>query len=880
MFAGFTFLISPMKVRVALFLIFIILAVFIYREPKAGAQDRPPQKTFKPFAGKDWSKEKRANEAIARHEMNLQRLHQAAENAQQPEASGPTVTDTNDVSVIQDDGSILIPANLFNLTSKAVLFTPVGNSYSVTSGSSAFDTNLGTKLNLAASPAVNPKFGVISGVELGDDAYIPSAMSFNFPYYGTTYSTVNISSNGFVTFRPAGVANGYFDNNSADSGESLASLQSALPRIAPYWHDLDARAVATTGTTGIYVRNDSDRTVITWNNIADFPNTTSDNGIQRFQLILFIDGRIQFNYAQIQLTSSAVTGISAGSGSTSPQLVDFANPGSTSFPAFTPLAEVFAVSPGIDEVSAIKAFYTAHPGVDDYDFVHIYLDFNFTLSNNAFAYYAPIRNAILGNGQGAFDSDPYQLTGSTKIRGFMELGSLSQYPVYPTTRIPLVGANHFLSVMGQEQGHYWLAYVTYPLLSQTLLLGRDDEHWSFFMNTESTWSQPAARRSSNSEGNVWRDNGNGTFTSLNLIDGYSYLDQYLMGLRPSGQVPDTFVLINTSTPFGADRTTGPTPNITISGTKYPVTVANVIQSNGQVSPAPDGTQKKYRAVTLLIEQKGQSPTQASLDKLTRYRLAWESYFAKSTDYLASMNTGISAATEQRFIAVTDSASYSPVVVPAEICAIFGQGLTGGNSAAATPGQPLPTNIVGTEVRVDGVLAPLFYAGPFQINFQMPRTANATTTISGIGTVQSATANIEVYRNGQLVRVGAAQIAPVQTATFSISQDGTGAAAALDAITFAPAPFNAKQTNGLPNFIAVYLTGLGADVTDTAGDISSSVQVTLGGQPVAVQYAGQAPGYYGLNQVNFQLPAGITSGTYTLTVSRLGYPSNSTTITIK
>ena len=50
-------------------------------------------------------------------------------------------------------------------------------------------------------------------------------------------------------------------------------------------------------------------------------------------------------------------------------------------------------------------------------------------------------------------------------------------------------------------------------------------------NTESNVSSVAARRSSSMEGNVWCDNGDGSFTSVSLIDGYSRLDQYLMGLR-------------------------------------------------------------------------------------------------------------------------------------------------------------------------------------------------------------------------------------------------------------------------------------------------------------------------------------------------------------
>src|SRR5205085_4832802 len=144
----------------------------------------------------------------------------------------------------------------------------------------------------------------------------------------------------------------------------------------------------------------------------------------------------------------------------------------------------------------------------------------------------------------------------------------------------------------QEQGHRWLAYVSYPG-NENLLLGRDDAHWSFFFNIESTISSPAARRSSNSEGNVWRDNGNGSFTSLNLIDGYSRLDQYIMGLRPPSDVPDSFVITN---PSGTSRTreSGPAPNVTVSGTRQTVTINQIIQANGPRIPDVSTSQKNFR----------------------------------------------------------------------------------------------------------------------------------------------------------------------------------------------------------------------------------------------------------------------------------------------
>jgi uncharacterized protein (TIGR03437 family) len=430
--------------------------------------------------------------------------------------------------------------------------------------------------------------------------------------------------------------------------------------------------------------------------------------------------------------------------------------------------------------------------------------------------------------------------------------------------------------MGQEQGHRWLSYISFPG-NQTLLLGRDDAHWSFFLNIESTTSSAAAPRSSSMEGNVWRDNGNGTFTSVNLIDGFSRLDHYVMGLRPASDVPDTFVIAN---PFNTvfDREDGPRPNVTVNGSRQNVTINQVLQANGARNPNSTNAQKNFRAAVVLLTRQGTQASAATLNKITLYRLAWESYFAQSTDFLGAINTGLADQTVSRVIAAASAASFKATLAAGEIAALFGPGggLTNGFVEAATS-QPLPTALAGAQVRVNGVLAPLFFASPTQINFQVPRSTTATTSFPSS---PSSTALIEVFVNGQMVRAGAFQIAPVTPAVFTLNQSGTGAAAALDAFTNTREPFNAKQANGQPNIIAVFGTGLGADATDVDANVNASVAATIDGAPATVNYAGRAPGFTGLNQFNVVFPANITSGTHTLVVSRNGIPSRQVTFAVR
>ena len=66
---------------------------------------------------------------------------------------------------------------------------------------------------------------------------------------------------------------------------------------------------------------------------------------------------------------------------------------------------------------------------------------------------------------------------------------------------------------------------------------------------------------------------------------------------------------------------------------------------------------------------------------------------------------------------------------------------------------------------------------------------------------------------------------------------------------------------------IYCSGLGTVSNmpqDGAAAVSAvsttnGVQVTIGGQPAAVTYAGLTPGSVGLYQVNAQVPVGLTAG---------------------
>ncbi len=223
-------------------------------------------------------------------------------------------------------------------------------------------------------------------------------------------------------------------------------------------------------------------------------------------------------------------------------------------------------------------------------------------------------------------------------------------------------------------------------------------------------------------------------------------------------------------------------------------------------------------------------------------------------------------------ATVSAASFSAnAIAEKAIVAAFGTGLATGSASASS--QPLPTTLAGTGVRVtdsNGVarIAPLFFVAGGQVNYQIPA-----------GTAAGA-ASVAITNSDGISATGEIIVRASAPAVFTANASGSGAAIAVDAITFAPGPFNATQANGQPNIIAVFGTGLGGDATDVDGDVKASTTARLNGNIVTLLYAGRVPGLAGLNQFNVVLPANITAGTYTLTMTRGGFTSNSVTLAIR
>jgi len=112
------------------------------------------------------------------------------------------------------------------------------------------------------------------------------------------------------------------------------------------------------------------------------------------------------------------------------------------------------------------------------------------------------------------------------------------------------------------------------------------------------------------------------------------------------------------------------------------------------------------------------------------------------------------------------------------------------------------------------------------------------------------------------------IVPAAPEIYSQDQTGSGPAAALNALTNLLVSSTAPLHAG--DYVSLFLTGLGA--THSVNGLQAAnlpPSVTVGGKNCAVTYAGRAPGFEGLDQINCQLapdvgadvaaPVVVTSG---------------------
>ena len=218
--------------------------------------------------------------------------------------------------------------------------------------------------------------------------------------------------------------------------------------------------------------------------------------------------------------------------------------------------------------------------------------------------------------------------------------------------------------------------------------------------------------------------------------------------------------------------------------------------------------------------------------------------------------------------VLNAVSYSGNLAPGTWAAIFGSNLASATTSAAS--VPLPTELDGVSVTIGGIAAPLIFISPGQINAIIPFEVPLSDVVPvAVTTSTGASTPFNIY-----------YLSKDSPALFTQNASGTGAALAFDA-NFKPVTVATNSP------IVLYAAGLGAtnppgssasggSATPPLNVVEDNVSVFVGDVPATIGFAGLAPGFPGVYQLNVT-PNGPISDRVYLRVN--GWQSNIASVPI-
>ena len=513
--------------------------------------------------------------------------------------------DAGEIAILDSSNGVVLTPNAFDLNESSLIFRRVGNAYTAEPAVLGFDPDI--------EPQAIP-------LALSDDDAERVPLPFAFPFFDKAYSEVFVHSDGNVTFE---------EPEASSTSRSFARVAAGPPRIAPLFTDLDpSRSQA-----AVSAHLAANRVVVTWRNVPEF-RFVGTGRRQTFQLTLHQDGRIEFHYASINLTD-IVVGLVPGRLQGDTAAADLSD--GLAEPAAGGLAEIFTRSTAIDTVAVTQQFYRNHS--DAYDFLVLFNNMGLQAGPGSFAFELNIRNDVDGIGSPQPDGNPIFDFGAAhgspaRLQSYLNMGPLANYPDDPADRIPIIGENTTLSVLGQEAGHRFLVYVRFfdPATGRpsSALLGRGNAHWNFFFNSDASVE----------EGNRIVDKGmvSPRFETTATVEKYGEMDQYVMGLRPADEVQPSFLVENPSTSRSASSP--PAVGVTFDGTRKEITVDMIIAAEGERSPDAGVSQKDWNFAFILLVPEGSDPPTADMEKIGRIRTEWQEFFSQAVDQRGSARTNL------------------------------------------------------------------------------------------------------------------------------------------------------------------------------------------------------------------------------------------------
>ena len=216
-------------------------------------------------------------------------------------------------------------------------------------------------------------------------------------------------------------------------------------------------------------------------------------------------------------------------------------------------------------------------------------------------------------------------------------------------------------------------------------------------------------------------------------------------------------------------------------------------------------------------------------------------------------------------AVVNGASFTPgaPVAPGSLATLFGTGFAPKINASTVP---LPTQLSGVSVLVNGRPAPLVFLNPTQVNFQVPLET------------RPGRAKVIVETNG----------IPSSSFDFQVQAVAPGLFVALNNAD--GTPNGGAHPASVSDFLIVYLTGQGpvdqpaidgvpAPNPPPLSNATKPFSATIGGATATVAFLGLSPGFVGLAQADVQVPK-LSPGSYPLVLTVGSVASNALMVSVK
>ncbi len=442
--------------------------------------------------------------------------------------------------------------------------------------------------------------GMGETLSIGDDEAVSRPLPFSFSYYGRSHEEVWINSDGNVTFdRP----------EASSTTRDLGRFLTGPPRIAVLFADMDPSAGGT-----VQVESSGEQFRVTWTNVPRF----DENDQNSFAVTLLPGGRIDFVYGRVggSLTRGVV-GLTPGAETSEGFISTDMSEVSGLETGRAAIAEGFRLEDELDLVGVARRFYQTH--ADVFQQLVIYSNQNL-MPQGVFAFETTINNSIAGIGSEIYDtSDAF---GSAAVlESLVFMGRASRFPDDLTVTMPIIGEDNALSVTAHEVGHRWLAQARFIDGGSASgdLLGRQQAHWNFFMNSLGSYV----------EGNEIEDRGGGQFETVGASTRYSPLDQYLMGLRSAPEVPPFFYVKDPNASSSTDPGRSPETGVTFSGTRRDVTVDDVIAAIGPRDPA-SSSGPPFRQAYVLVVTDAATADPSHVAKVEKIRTAFAEFFNVGT----------------------------------------------------------------------------------------------------------------------------------------------------------------------------------------------------------------------------------------------------------